>query len=105
MVKITKCDKCGKELVVSMVKNKEIDTFKEGFEGFGKGVFDEFFGEMPEFRKEIEGSIIMVNLPKYKVNNKTYDLCEKCTKIFLKDNIQKWLKDKQKGNKKKCKKK
>lgn len=86
------CDKCGKQLKVSMINIKQ--TLKKD-KDFNDDVFDNL-SEMLGYPKEediqeIEGSKIIINLPKYK-ENKEYDLCEKCTKEFLDNNINKWLK-------------
>lgn len=81
------CDKCKKPLVIFKVRNKNDGKLDEEW-GWIASVFKEF-PIVPEWREEIEGSKIIVNLPKYKIINKTYDLCENCTKEFLKTNIQK----------------
>ena len=85
MVKQIICDKCDKALK----KLKNISMLKEE-DSWVKDIF----GEFQESSERHEGSIIIVNLPKYKIKNKVYDLCENCTKIFLKVNIQKWLGEK-----------
>ena len=88
------CDKCGEELKVKMIKNKSFDEIKkvrdENWDLFNQSM-EELLEWTPQFFKEVEGSNLIVNLPKYKVENKVYDLCEKCTEVFLKENIQKWL--------------
>ena len=76
------CDKCGKKLITAMVNNKGMDEI------FGN--LQEMLGEMgmkgnsnPKFIEEIEGSKVIINLPKHKTK-RDFDLCEKCTKEHLK---------------------
>ena len=97
-MKQTICDKCKKKLIVSKIKIKYPKEFlmKDDMESMLGGLGDIFGDALPEWRTEVEGSIIKVYLPKYKMNNVTYDLCEKCTKKFLDENIKKWLKVKTK---------
>jgi len=100
MAKQIICDKCEKKLV--FVKNKSTSSvIREDFADMNDlfGNLNEVFGGMGFDGKkdeELEGSIIKVNLPKYNIIGKIYDLCEDCTKIFLENNIQKWLKEKKK---------
>jgi len=95
------CDKCGKALVVSMTKNETYDGSKDDVFGKLQEMLDGMGNTMdiPEFKKEIEGCNLIVNLPKHKVKNKVYDLCEKCTKDFLKNNINKWMEKKNEKSK------
>jgi hypothetical protein len=87
------CDKCGEEITIKMVNINQNN--KNFIESIDKLLHFEDFNKMfnqPHFTKEIEGSKIIVNLPKYKMEHREFDLCEKCTKIFFEENIKKWLK-------------
>jgi len=95
------CDKCGEKLINSMINTNKINNSDLGGMEDVFGNLSEMLGGMginnkPSFIKELEGSKLIINLPKHKIK-KDFDLCDKCTKEhlkYLKSLFPEWKKEK-----------